>query len=110
MTEKLLWDVLKEAQEKEQVGLLIWPMWRVWDDIGFKIKPGDKDFDAILAILEQGGEVNLAATNDTVNFRIFAVPVRKLIDSEEYFKHVLKVCKGDGPVTLLPLNELAECC
>lgn len=110
MTEALLKDVLKEAQEKEQVGLLIWPFWRMWDDIGFEIKPGDKDYDTILNAIMQGEEGSIVVNKGFVNFRIVAVPVQKLLDSEEDFNRILRKCTGDGPVTLLPLNELADCC
>ncbi len=37
MTEKLLRDTLLEAQEKDQLGLLIWANWTVWDDLGFEM-------------------------------------------------------------------------
>ncbi|MCI8640592.1 MAG: hypothetical protein HFJ59_01775 [Clostridia bacterium] len=35
MTEQLLWNAVKEAQEKEQIGLLIWANWTVWDNLAF---------------------------------------------------------------------------
>ena len=110
MTEKLLKDVLKEAQAKEQVGLLIWPSWRIWDDIGFKIKPGNESYDTILSSIMQGEEGSIVLRNGIIHFRTVAVPVQKLLDSEEDFNRILRICTGDGPITLLPSNELADCC
>lgn len=40
-----------------------------------------------------------------------AVSVQKLNSSDEFFKYVLSACeKGhyEGPITLVPLNELSE--
>jgi len=113
MTEKLLKDVLKEAQEKQQIGLLIWPMWRIWDDIAYEIKPGDKDYDFALSQVKKGEEATIVVQNGFLISHIIAIPVKKLLESEEFFKHVLKVCEQyqiEGPITLLPLNELADCC
>ena len=113
MTEKLLRDVLKEAQEKEQIGLLIWPFWRIWDDIGYELKPGDKDYDFALSQVTKCEESTIVVQSGFLISHLIAVPVKKLVESDEFFNYVLKVCEQyriEGPITLLPLNELSDCC
>lgn len=34
MTEKLLRDVIKEAKEKKQLGIVIWSSWTTWENMG----------------------------------------------------------------------------
>ena len=44
---------------------------------------------------------------------IFAVPVTKMIKSEDFFKYVLEMCeKGNykGPITFIPSNEISQYC
>ena len=49
MTEKLLRNAVKEAQEKKQLGLLIWANWRVWDDLAFDIESGSEHYNFALS-------------------------------------------------------------
>ena len=54
MTEKLLRDSLTEAKSKGEVGLFIWANWRVWDDLAYEMKQGNKYYDvAISKVLKQ---------------------------------------------------------
>ena len=44
---------------------------------------------------------------------IIAVSVQKLSSSDEFFSHVLNMCEGghyEGPITLVPLNEIIDFC
>ena len=41
MTEKLLRDVIKEAKEKKQLGIVIWSSWTTWENMG----QGNKEVD-----------------------------------------------------------------
>lgn len=114
MTEKLLRDVLKEAQEKDQLGLLIWANWSVWDDSGFEMKSGNESYDFALSQISKGEEATISADWNGLSMPgIIAVSVQKLISSDEFFKLVLDTCeKGhyEGPITLVPLNEVSESC
>ena len=112
MTEKLLRDTLKEAQEKDQLGLLIWANWTVWDDLGFEVKPGNESYDFAFSQISKGEEATTSAEWNGLSMPGFiAVSVQKLNSSDEFFKCVLNACeKGhyEGPITLVPLNEISK--
>lgn len=112
MTEKLLRDTLKEAQQKDQLGLLIWANWTVWDDSSFEVKPGNESYDFAFSQISKGEEATISAEWNGLSMPGFiAVSVQKLNSSDEFFKYVLNACeKGhyEGPITLVPLNEISE--
>lgn len=114
MTEKLLRDTLLEAQEKDQLGLLIWANWTVWDDLGFEMKPGNESYDFAFSQISKGEEATISVEWNGFSMPGFiSVSVQKLNSSTEFFKHVLEACeKGhyEGPITLVPLNEVSESC
>lgn len=114
MTEKLLRTVLKNAKEKEQVGLLIWANWTVWDDLSFEMKPGDESYDFALSQVSKGEEVTISVQWNGLSIPgIIAVSVQKLSASEKFFKNVLDKCEEgqyQGPITLIPLNKVSEFC
>ena len=113
MTEKLLRDSLIEAQGKGEIGLFIWANWRVWDDLAFNMKEGDEKYFAISQVLKQE---EATISTQLCGFQapgIFAVPVPKMIKSEDFFKYVLEMCeKGNykGPITFIPSNEISQYC
>lgn len=112
MTEALLRRCLKEAEKKGQTGLLIWTNWSTWDEMAYKLQEGNEDYDFILSQIGKQGEATIST--EWAGFKLaagVAVPVKKLCNSEKYFKEVLEVCRTNhyvGPVTLLPLNEVAD--
>jgi len=112
MTESLLRLCLKEAEKKGQTGLIIWSGWSVWDEIAYKLEEGNEDYDFILAQVEKQEEATIMTEWAGLKLTgCLAVPVKKLQDSEKYFKEVLEACTKKhcaGPVTLLPLNEVAD--
>lgn len=112
MTEKLLRDTLKEAQEKDQLVLLIWVNWTVWDDLGFEVKPGNESYDFAFSQISKREESTTSTEWNGLSMPAFiAVSVQKLNSSDEFFKHVLNACeKGhyEGPITLVPLNEISK--
>ena len=112
MIEKLLRDTLKEAKEKEQLGLLIWADWRAWDACGYQIKPGNGSYDLAFSQIAKGEEAKISTEWNGLSMPGFiAVSVKRLSSSEEFFKNVLSICeKGryKGPITRVPLNELSE--
>ena len=114
MTEKFLRGVLKEAQEKGQMGLLIWANWTVWDDLAFEMKPENESYDFALSQVSKGEEATISAEWNGLSMPgIIAVSVQKLSYSEEFFKDVLDKCEEGqykGPITLIPLNEVSESC
>ena len=114
MTKRLLWDVLNEAKQKSQVGLLIWANWSVWDECAFDMKPGNKSYDFALSQISKGVEATISAEwNGFSMSGLIAVSVQKLSSSKEFLNFVLQMCeKGnyDGPITLVPLNEVSENC
>ena len=112
MTELLLRDVLKEAKKKGQSGLLIWPSLGTWDDLGNELKPGVEDYDTALAMIEKGEEAIIKVKFLGLEMPgIIAVSVEKLSSSKELFDKIALICKQkyyDGPITLIPSNELSE--
>ena len=103
MTEKLLRDSLIEAQGKGEIGLFIWANWRVWDDLAFEMKEGDEKYDFAISTQLCGFDAP----------GVLAVSISKMINSEEFFSHVLKTCeKGNykGPITFIPSNEISQYC
>lgn len=102
MTEQLLRDSLKEAQEKGQVGLLIWANWTQWDDCANDIKQGNPNYDFALSQVSKEKEATI--TFEWFNFKmpgIFAVSVSKMISSDEFFKKVLDVCEKNHQQVVL---------
>lgn len=114
MTEQLLRDILKEAKEKSQIGLLIWPNWTQWDEHHFKMKQGNKNYDFALSQVSKGEASFLAfESNDFFMPGIVAVSVEKMLSSPVFFNHVLNLCEKsdyEGPITLVPMNEVSEFC
>ena len=112
MTEQLLQDTLKEAQEKDQLGLLIWANWTIWDNFAFKVKPGDEFYDFALSQISKGKEAIISAEWNGLSMSGFiAVSIQKLNSSDEFLKEVLTSCKRgnyEGPITLIPANEISE--
>ena len=112
MTENVLRNALKEAQEKGQMGLLIWANWIVWDESGFEMKPGNKSYDFAFSQISKGEEATISTQWNGLSMPGFiAVSVKKLSSSEEFFKYVLDKCEEGqyiGPITLIPLNEVSE--
>ena len=105
MTEKMLRNILTEATEKNQIGLFIWANWMVWDDLAFEMKAGNRSYDFALSQITREKE----ATISTPGF--IAISIKKVNSSDKFLKEVLEVCKKghyEGPVTLIPLNELSE--
>ena len=113
MTENFLRDSLNEAQEKEQIGLLIWPTWNQWDDLSLEIRHGNDYYNFALSQVTKNEEATLSITWSGLKMPgILVVPVQKLLDSEDFFNHVLDICEKSrytGPITLLPLNQLCSC-
>lgn len=113
MTEELLRQVLQEAQEKQQIGFLIWHSWKSWDEVAYELREGNEHYDFALAQVANGNEATI--THEWWGLKLpaaIAISVEKMNLSEEFFEQVLKICKENnyiGPVTLLPLNEVAEC-
>ena len=112
MTEKLLLDSLKEAQEKDQLGLLIWANWTVWDELGFEVKAGKKSYDFVFSQISKGEVATVSVKCYGLTMPGFiAVPVQKLLSSDKFFKQVLSSCeKGhyEGPIRLVLLNEISK--
>lgn len=113
MTENLLRAALKEAQEKEQIGLLIWANWHQWDDCSCDIMQGNESYDFALSQVTKGEEATITFEWNGLRLPgIIAVSVEKMISSETFFYKILDICeKNDqqGPITFIPSNEISEC-
>ena len=114
MTEELLRDSLNEAQEKAQYGLLIWANWNQWDDHALDLKPGNENYDFALSQIAKDEEATINAEWNGFSMPcIIAVSVQKLLSSKDFFTQVLRVCEEghyEGPVTLIPANQIVKSC
>lgn len=112
MTEQLLRNAVKEAQGKEQFGLLIWANWTVWDDLAFDMKQGNRHYDFALSQISKGEEATISTEWNGLSMPgIIAVSMQKLSSSDEFFAYVLSICKEGhykGPITLIPSNEVID--
>ena len=112
LTEELLRQVVQEAQEKCQIGLLIWHSWKIWDEVAYQLGKGNEYYEFALSQARQGKDA--AINHSWCGLRLpgtLIIPVEKMHTSKEYFEYISKVCKQnnyEGPITLLPLNEVAE--
>ena len=105
MTEQLLRNAIKEAVEKEQVGLVIWAGQKAFDNNSSCKKSlfSEKQNDIV-----ETGDGNCFYT---ITF-CMSVPVDRLSE-EEFFNNVLDFCKKKhyvGPIMLVPSNELVKSC
>lgn len=114
MTEELLRQALKEAEKKGQLGLLIWSNWSIWEEMAYELDEEDERYNLVLAQVKEGREAVLPF--EYAGFQLsacLAVSVKKLSNLEGNFEVILEICRQNhfmGPFTLLPLNELADCC
>ena len=112
MTEKMLRNILTEATEKNQIGLFIWANWMVWDDLAFEMKAGNRSYDFALSQITREKEATISTEISGFSTPGFiAISIKKVNSSDKFLKEVLEVCKKgyyEGPVTLIPLNELSE--
>ena len=113
MTEELLRQVLQEAHEKQQIGLLIWHNWNIWNEIAYELKEGNEHYDFAVSQVTDGNEATITYELWGLKFpAVIVVSVQKMLFAKELFEEILKICKQNnyiGPVTLIPLNEVAEC-
>ena len=113
LSEQILRNAIEKAEQKNQQGLLIWLSKSVWNDIGDIICKGNEHYDFALSQIFREKEATI--TFDFFGIKmpaIYALPVQKLKNSEEYFQMVMNACKeyrSIGPILLIPSNEVAEC-
>jgi len=109
MTEEKLRNALKEATEKGKIGLLIWSCWRTWDTFATDMLSGCKHYDVVLSQVEAGDEAKIYIDfNGFTMLGMFAVPIQKLLSSDEFFTHILNICEKEhyeGPISFLPITE-----
>lgn len=113
MSGELLRKCLKEAKEKNQVGLIVWQTQKQWRDCADEFKKGNKTYDYVTSQVRSGQEVYLgfswAEKLEWANIR--AISVQKISYDDELFNKFLDTCKTyQGPVLLIPSNQIAECC
>ena len=112
MTEQLLRTAVKEAQEKEQIGLLFWANWTVWDDLAFDMKQGNEHYEIALSQISKGEEITIQTEWNGLSMPgIIAVSTQKLSSSDKFFTYVLSSCKEghyEGPITLIPSNKVID--
>lgn len=114
LTEQLLRDCVNEAQEKGQIGLFIWANWTEWDDFAFELKEGHEHYDFALTQIKKGEEATIQVVwNGLTMPGLIAVSVQKMSSSNEFLRTILEICKNDymeGPITLVPSNEVSDHC
>ena len=112
-SKQLLREAVEEANQKKQQGLLIWLSRRMWDDSRDIMSQGNEHYD--FAISQVFKDKDATITIDLFGLKtpaIFAVPVQKMKNSEEYFQMIINICEyfdNIGPITFIPSNEVAKC-
>lgn len=54
ITEQLLRNCVKEAQDKGQFGLLIWSSWKIWDNFASDMEEKNENHDYALEKIKEG--------------------------------------------------------
>ena len=112
MNEGRLREILREAHEKGQEGLFIWHNEETWDTFNETTFSGDKSYDYAIKKLKRQKETTHSMEIFGIVVPLFiSIPVKKMINDNNFFNSVLDVCKENGsvgPVTLIPSNELSE--
>lgn len=112
MVENLLRKALREAQEKDELGLLIWANKKVWEKYASDMEEGNEKYDSALYQIKRGEATTIDVQMDGLcDTGIFAVSAEKLRSSEWYFDTFLNTCREvrmEGPITLVPSNEVIQ--
>lgn len=112
-SEQLLRNAVEKADQKKQQGLLIWLSSRVWNEIGETICEGNEHYDFALAQVSKEKDATITYNWFGIKIpAIYAVPVKKMKNSEEYFQKIMNACRemgNIGPIVFIPSNEVAEC-
>ena len=112
MTKKLLRDCLKEAEAKNQEGLIIWPDWRSYEELESELRLDKIDLPAFFRnIQNQKSTVFSVEWNGLILGHVFIASAKEMLSSEEFFKQVLETCEKQhlkGPVVLYPLKTICE--
>ena len=74
MTEKLLRDVIKEAKEKKQLGIVIWSSWTTWENMG----QGNKEVEENTVAVRSRGNVE----NETINADEFVAKIKEEVENK----------------------------
>lgn len=113
ITERVLWDALSEASDKDEIGLIIWPRWTEWENLSFKLHEGNEIYEFILKKVKNNETATI--TGECFGLKmtsILAVPVKAMVLYDKFFANILRICqegKYHGPITLINSNELVEC-
>ena len=110
MTEQLFREVLKEAHKKRQTALFVWANWEVWEDNAFDITPGTPDYDFALLQTDKKEEATVSCEWNGLSMPgLIAVSVEKCLESDKFVKDLITAIERyEGPITLIPKNELSE--
>ena len=114
LTEDLLREALKEAQDKNQPGFLIWTGNRIClNFVDALIEKGNEHYDFAMSQVMKGECGTI--TYDLYGIKLpaaYIIAVQKLQNSDESFQMILEACKkynDIGPILLIPNNQYAEC-
>lgn len=115
LTEQLLREALKEAENKQQPGFLIWTSNKIClDFIDALVEEGNEHYEFAISHVRKGECGTI--TYDFYGLKMpaaYIVSVQKLQNSDEAFQMVMEACKiynNIGPILLIPTNQYAECC
>lgn len=112
-SERLLREAVEEAHRKKQQGLLIWLSRVIWDDTRDIMSEGNEHYDFTLTQVSEEKDATITVEWFGLTMPAsFAVPVKKMKNSEVYFQMVMNACKDKGnigPITFIPSNQVAEC-
>ncbi|MCI8700310.1 MAG: hypothetical protein HFJ47_03085 [Clostridia bacterium] len=76
------------------------------------MKQGNGHYDFALSQISKGEEATISTEWNGLSMPgIIAVSMQKLSSSDEFFAYVLSICKEghyEGPITLIPSNEVID--
>jgi len=114
LTEDLLREALKEAQDKKQPGFLIWTSNTTCVNfVDALVEKGNEHYDFAMSQIMKGEYGTI--TYDFFGIKMpaaYIISVQKLQNCDESFQMILEACKiynNIGPIMLIPTNQYAEC-
>lgn len=114
ITEQLLRNCIKEAQEKGQTGIYVWANWQFRDMLDSEMRSGNRVYEQMISQIENQKIAILDATiAGFCAVGVVAASVKELNSSNKYFKKYLKECQKrqmQGPVVFFPSQETSKYC
>lgn len=112
MTKEELKKIANEALINNQLGVILWPSWSVWNHHAEDIIENKDFYNSITNSLQCNNHITISVTwNGFEMPGILTVPAKRLCKSENFLNEVLNICNKrllNGPISLFPSNKILE--